>query len=330
MKYFKTEDQKEKITCLLCQHYCQLQEGQVGICGVNKNENGSLRTLVYAHPSALNIDPIEKKPLYHLLPATTALSLGTVGCNFKCPFCQNWQISQEKRVDTSVNISPQQIVDLALQNGAASIAYTYNEPTIFYPYAKDIGLLAKKEGLKNIFVTNGFESLEVVKDMASWLDAANVDLKSWDEAYYKRVLKGALEAVKDTLRLMVAEGIWVEVTTLLIEGENDSDEDLKAMADFIAKELGVHVPWHLSAFHPDYKMLDHTNTSLQTLERAQKIAKEAGLLYVYLGNVPVHGDTYCPECNTLLIDRTGYRVTQNKLINGACPQCNRAIEGVWR
>ena len=330
MKYFKTEDQKEKITCLLCQHYCQLQEGQVGICGVNKNENGSLRTLVYAHPSALNVDPIEKKPLYHLLPATTALSLGTVGCNFKCPFCQNWQISQEKRVDTSVNLSPQQIVDLALQNGAASIAYTYNEPTIFYPYAKDIGLLAKKEGLKNIFVTNGFESLEVVKDMASWLDAANVDLKSWDEAYYKKVLKGDLEAVKDTLRLMVAEGIWVEVTTLLIEGENDSDEDLKAMADFIAKELGVHVPWHLSAFHPDYKMLDHTNTSLKTLERAQKIAKEAGLLYVYLGNVPVHGDTYCPECNTLLIDRTGYRVTQNKLINGACPQCHRAIEGVWR
>ena len=330
MKYFKTEDQKEKITCLLCQHYCQLQEGQVGICGVNKNENGSLRTLVYAHPSALNVDPIEKKPLYHLLPATTALSLGTVGCNFKCPFCQNWQISQEKRVDTSVNISPQQIVDLALQNGAASIAYTYNEPTIFYPYAKDIGLLAKKKGLKNIFVTNGFESPEVVKDMASWLDAANVDLKSWDEAYYKRVLKGGLEAVKDTLRLMVAEGIWVEVTTLLIEGENDSDEDLKAMADFIAKELGVHVPWHLSAFHPNYKMLDHTNTSLKTLERAQKIAKEAGLLYVYLGNVPVHGDTYCPECNTLLIDRTGYRVTQNKLINGACPQCHRAIEGVWR
>jgi pyruvate formate lyase activating enzyme len=330
MKYFKTEDQKEKITCLLCQHYCQLQEGQVGICGVNKNENGSLRTLVYAHPSALNVDPIEKKPLYHLLPATTALSLGTVGCNFKCPFCQNWQISQEKRVDTSVNISPQQIVDLALQNGAASIAYTYNEPTIFYPYAKDIGLLAKKEGLKNIFVTNGFESLEVVKDMASWLDAANVDLKSWDDAYYKKVLKGGLEAVKDTLRLMVAEGIWVEVTTLLIEGENDSDEDLKAMADFIAKELGVHVPWHLSAFHPNYKMLDHTNTSLKTLERAQKIAKEAGLLYVYLGNVPVHGDTYCPECNTLLIDRTGYRVTQNKLINGACPQCHRAIEGVWR
>jgi len=330
MKYFKTDNQKGKITCLLCQHYCQLKEGQVGICGVNKNENGSLRTLVYAHPSALNVDPIEKKPLYHLLPSTTALSLGTVGCNFKCPFCQNWQISQEKRVDTSVNLSPQQIVDLALQNGAASIAYTYNEPTIFYPYAKDIGLLAKKEGLKNIFVTNGFESPEVVKDMASWLDATNVDLKSWDDAYYKKVLKGGLEAVKDTLRLMVAEGIWVEVTTLLIEGENDSDADLKAMAEFIAKELGVHVPWHLSAFHPDYKMLDHANTSLKTLERAKKIAKGAGLLYVYLGNVPVHGDTYCPECNTLLIDRTGYRVVQNNLIDGHCPQCNRAIEGVWR
>uniref|UniRef100_UPI00261EC691 AmmeMemoRadiSam system radical SAM enzyme n=1 Tax=Sulfurimonas sp. TaxID=2022749 RepID=UPI00261EC691 len=248
----------------------------------------------------------------------------------KCPFCQNWQISQEHSVDTSVDISPQKMVDLAIENGAASIAYTYNEPTIFYPYAKDIGVIARERGLKNIFVTNGFESEEVVKDMASWLDAANVDLKSWDDAYYKKVLKGGLEAVKETLRNMVKEGIWVEVTTLLIEGDNDSDADLKAMAAFIADELGRHVPWHLSAFHPDYKMQDHESTKLQTLERAKKIALEAGLEYVYLGNVPVHGDTYCPDCGTLLIDRTGYSVTQNKLVDGHCPKCNREIEGVWK
>ncbi len=330
MKYYKTLESKEKITCLLCQHYCQLKEGQVGVCGVNKNVHSELKTLVYGHPSALNLDPVEKKPIYHLLPGTTALSLGTVGCNFKCPFCQNWQISQEHSVDTSVNISPQEMVNLAIKHKASSIAYTYNEPTIFYPYAKDIGVLAREQGLKNIFVTNGFESIEVVRDMASWLDAANVDLKSWDDAYYKKVLKGGLEAVKDTLRNMVQEGIWVEVTTLLIEGENDSDSDLQEMAAFIANELGKHVPWHLSAFHPDYKMQDHASTSLATLQRAKKIAEDAGLEYVYLGNISLPEDTYCPECHTLLIQRTGYNVTQNKLIEGYCPKCNREIEGVWK
>ncbi len=330
MNYYKDLEKSNKIMCMLCQHFCQLKEGQAGICGVNRNENGELKTLVYGHPSALNLDPVEKKPLYHLLPGTSALSLGTVGCNFKCPFCQNWQISQEHAVDTSVDISPQKMVELAIANGAASIAYTYNEPTIFYPYAKDIGVIAKERGLKNIFVTNGFESEELVKDMASWLDAANVDLKSWDDTYYKKVLKGGLEAVKETLRNMLKEGIWVEVTTLLIEGENDSDADLKAMAVFIANELGKHVPWHLSAFHPDYKMQDHESTKLQTLERAKEIALEAGLEYVYLGNVPVHGDTYCPDCHALLIDRTGYSVTQNQLVDGHCPKCNRALEGVWK
>jgi len=191
-------------------------------------------------------------------------------------------------------------------------------------------LLLELAGLKNIFVNNGFETKEIIEDMPQWLDAANIDLKSWDDAYYKKVLKGGLEEVKDTLRRMVSAGIWVEVTTLLIEGENDSDKDLEEMATFIADELGYHVPWHLSAFHPDYKMKDHKYTALTTLERASKIAKKAGLYYVYLGNVPVHGDTFCPHCDTLLIDRTGYSVTVNNLKNGHCPKCNRAIEGVWK
>ena len=330
MDYYEKIEAKEKIVCLLCQHFCKLKEGQVGVCGVNKNENGELKTLVYGHPSALNVDPVEKKPIYHLLPGSFALSFGTVGCNFRCPFCQNWEISQEHTVNMDVEVSPQKMVDLAIEHNAKSIAYTYNEPTIFYPYAKDIGLIAKEKGLKNIFVTNGFESPQVVKDMASWIDAANVDLKSWDDAYYKKILKGGLEAVKETLRGMVKEGIWVEVTTLLIESENDSDKDLKEMANFIANELGKHVPWHLSAFHPDYKMQDHNSTQLATLQRASAIAKKAGLKYVYMGNVPVHGDTYCPDCGTLLIDRTGYAVTQNSLIDGHCPKCNREIEGVWK
>ncbi len=329
MKYYKKEEGKDRIICLLCQHYCKLKGGQTGICGVNKNVDGALKNLVYGHPIALNVDPVEKKPLYHMLPGSKALSFGTVGCNFKCPFCQNWDISQEHEVNESIKVSPEEMVTLALEQGAESIAYTYNEPTIFYPYAKDIGVIAKEKGLKNIFVSNGFESAEIVEDMASWVDAANIDLKSWDDAYYKKVLKGGLEAVKDTLRKMVDAGIWVEVTTLLIEGYNDSDKDLREMAEFIANDLGKHVPWHLSAFHPDYKMLDHDATKLETLQRAKKIGQKVGLHYIYLGNVPVHGDTHCPECGELLIDRTGYSITVNKLKDGHCPKCNRAIEGVW-
>ena len=329
MKYYKKEEGKERIICLLCKHYCKLKEGQTGICGVNKNVDGELKTLVYGHPIAVHVDPVEKKPIYHLLPGSRALSFGTVGCNFKCPFCQNWDISQETKVNEEIKVSPEQMVALALEQGAESIAYTYNEPTIFYPYAKDIGVIAKEKGLKNIFVSNGFESPEIIEDMASWVDAANIDLKSWDDAYYKKVLKGGLEEVKDTLRRMVDAGIWVEVTTLLIEGDNDSDRDLKEMAEFIAHDLGKHVPWHLSAFHPDYKMLDHNATGLETLQRAKKIGQEAGLQYIYLGNVPVHGDTHCPDCGELLIDRTGYTVTVNKLKEGHCPKCNREIEGVW-
>ena len=329
MKYYETL-QNNKIKCILCRHYCQLKEGQIGICGVNKNENGQLINLAYSHPSALNVDPVEKKPLFHFLPGTLALSLGTVGCNFACPFCQNWGISQSKNIDKSVSISPTQMVKLAKKYKCSSIAYTYNEPTIFYPYAKDIGVLAKEQGIKNIFVSNGFESPAVVKDMANWLDGANIDLKSWDEKYYKKVLKGGLEAVKDTLRLMISEGIWVEVTTLLIEGDNDSQKELEEMATFIADELGRFVPWHLSAFHPDYKMKDHDYTKVETLKKAYNIAKKAGLYYVYLGNVSLPQDTYCPKCGELLIDRSGYNVTLNKIKNTKCPKCKREIEGVWQ
>lgn len=221
------------------------------------------------------------------------------------------------------------MVAIAIEEKCDSIAYTYNEPTIFYPYAKDIGVLAREKGLKNIFVSNGFESPEVIEDMAGWMDAVNIDLKSWNKDYYKKVLKGGLEEVKDTLKRMVDIGIWVEVTTLLIEGENDSEDDIKEMAEFIKNDLGPHIPWHLSAFHPDYKMLDHKRTGLETLQRAQKIGKEAGLYYIYLGNVPVHGDTHCPQCDELLIDRTGYNIIVNKLKSGHCPKCQREIEGIW-
>ncbi|PTB83997.1 AmmeMemoRadiSam system radical SAM enzyme [Sulfurovum lithotrophicum] len=329
MQYYKKVEGKENISCLLCRHACKLKEGQTGICGVNQNAEGKLKTLVYGHPIALNVDPVEKKPLYHLLPGTKVLSFGTVGCNFKCPFCQNWDISQTNIINKNIEVSPEQMVELTLKEGASAIAYTYNEPTIFYPYAKDIGVLAKEKGLKNIFVSNGFETHEIIEDMSTWVDAANIDLKSWDEAYYKKVLKGGLEAVKDTLRRMVKAGIWVEVTTLLIDGENDSDTTLEEMARFIAEDLGVDVPWHLSAFYPHYKMLEHQATGIDTLQRAERIGKMAGLKHIYLGNVPIAGNTYCPECDTLLIDRTGYNVTTNRLKEGSCPHCSKPIAGVW-
>ncbi len=330
MQYYKIVEGKDKIICLLCRHYCHLKEGQIGFCGVNKNSNGELENLVYGHPIALNVDPIEKKPLYHFLSNTTALSFGTIGCNFKCPFCQNWNISQERNINKDIYVSPNEMVELAIKYGSKTIAYTYNEPTIFYPYAKDIGIIAKQRGIKNVFVSNGFETSEIIEDMKDWLDGANIDLKSWDDKYYKKILKGGLEEVKDTLKLMVKSRIWIEVTTLLIEGDNDSYKDLEEMADFIANELGRYVPWHLSAFHPDYKVLDKPPTSIQTLQKAYKIAKEAGLYYVYLGNVPVKADTYCPNCQTLLIDRSGYNVVTNNLIDGQCPKCKREIEGVWK
>ena len=321
---------KNSITCLLCSHYCKLKEGQIGICGVNKNEGGSLKNLVYGHPVTINIDPVEKKPLYHFLPLTKTLSFGTVGCNFKCPFCQNWSISQEKNINTSTFVEPKQMVQLALSHGCKSISYTYNEPTIFYPYAKDIGVIARENGLKNIFVSNGFESKEVVKDMKYWLDGANIDLKSWDDGYYKKILKGGLEQVKSTIKNLVKEGIWIEVTTLLIEGDNDKEEDLKEMAKFLVNEVGDFVPWHLSAFHGNYKMREHKNTSLDRLLFAKDIALKEGLKYVYLGNVAYPADTYCPNCGELLIDRSGFNVIINKLENGRCPKCQREIEGVWR
>ena len=320
----------DRIVCELCRHYCKLKEGQVGICGVNKNEDGQLKNLVYGRVSALNIDPVEKKPLYHFLPGSLTLSLGTVGCNFHCPFCQNWQISQTHDPDSSYEVTPEQLVAAALERGCTSIAYTYNEPTIFYPFARDVAILAKKHGLKNIFVSNGMESPEMIEDMRGIIDGFNIDIKSFDSEYYKKVLKGSLEGVLDTLKRLKDGGFWVECTTLIVPGDNDSDQELTQIARFIAGELDPYTPWHISAFHPDYKVRDKGPTPLETLNRAKAIGKKAGLTHIYLGNVPEEGVTSCPGCGLELIVRRGYHVTKNILIDGHCPACKREIEGVWR
>ncbi len=319
----------ERIVCILCRHYCKLKDGQVGICGVNANEGGRLRNLVYGKVAALNIDPIEKKPLYHFLPGTTALSLGTVGCNFQCPFCQNWQISQSNAIESSQSVTPQQLVEAAVREGCSTIAYTYNEPTIFYPFAKDVALLARRQGVKNIFVSNGMETPEVIEDMKGVIDGFNIDLKSFDPEYYKKTLKGSLKGVLDTLKRLKKGGFWVEVTTLIVPGDNDSDEELRQIATFISEELDPFTPWHISAFHPDYKVDDKLPTPIETLKKAEAIGKSAGVKYIYMGNVLTDGVTYCPDCHTPLIERQGFYVTKNRLENGKCPVCGRGIEGVW-
>ena len=284
MQYYQYNDE-DTIICLLCKHYCKIHDGRTAKCGINKNEGGKLVNQTYNHPSTINIDPIEKKPLYHFLPKTKSLSIGTVGCNFRCPFCQNHTISQTNGVDKNVIYTPQDIVNLAIKSGVQSISYTYNEPTTWYQYAKDIGVLAKEHGLKNVFVSSGYESKEVLEDMRSWVDAVNIDLKSFNYDYYQNVLKAKLDGVLDSLKFFAKSNIHLEITTLIIPNVNDSDEEIDKMAEFIACNLGVDIPWHLSAFHPDYKMLDTIRTPLDTLQRAKKIAEGFGIKHVYLGNV---------------------------------------------
>ena len=328
MKYYHSNDE-HTIICHLCKHYCKIHEGRTAKCGINKNVDGELKNLTYNHPSTVHIDPIEKKPLYHFLPGSRSLSIGTVGCNFRCPFCQNHTISQTNAIDESVVYTPQDLVDMAVSNGVESISYTYNEPTTWYPYAKDIGMLAKEQGIKNVFVSSGYESKEVLEDMKSWVDAVNIDLKSFSHDYYKKVLKTNLDGVLDSLKEFAKSDIWLEITTLIIPDVNDSDEEIDKMAEFIACNLGIDVPWHFSAFHPDYKMLDTPRTSLESLERAREIAHGFGIKHVYLGNIINDSSTYCKKCKTKLIDRVGFSSHVEGLVDSKCPTCSEVIKGVW-
>lgn len=327
MQFFKVDGSRK--VCTLCAHYCHLKEEQIGLCGVNQNHDEGIKNLVYGYPVALHVDPIEKKPLYHFLPGTRALSLGTIGCNLKCPFCQNWSISQEKELHSKEYFSPEHIVDLALRYECESIAYTYNEPTIFYPYARDIALLAHQKGIKNIFVTNGYASLEVMEDMKGLIDAVNVDIKSFNAHYYKTALGGDLNVILDNLRRFKQSRIWMELTTLIVPTRNDSKQELTAIASFIAKELGIETPWHISAFHPDFKEQHLPNTPLETLKMAESIAKEAGLAHVYIGNAGQENLTHCAQCHNVLLERKGYGVFEKRLHNGCCPTCHAKLAGVF-
>ena len=321
-----------KVRCYLCAHRCQILPQGLGICGVRKNIDGVLNTLVYAEAIAASIDPIEKKPLYHFLPGSSSYSVATCGCNFKCGFCQNWQISQTSK--KSLNLSnqnqlmPDQIIREAKRANCASISYTYTEPTIFFEYAYDTAKLAKAQGLKNIFVTNGYMTEEALKEISPYLDAANIDLKSFSEDFYRKECKGSLQPVLDSIKLAKDFNIWVEVTTLVIPGQNDSEDELKNIVQFIAS-LGGEIPWHISRFHPNYKFLDYEPTSLEILKRAKKIGESAGLRYVYLGNVLGDSDTYCYIFGKVLVKRGYFEVFEANIKDGKCSFCGAAVDGVY-
>ncbi|NCD11329.1 MAG: AmmeMemoRadiSam system radical SAM enzyme [Epsilonproteobacteria bacterium] len=327
-----------RIECDACYHRCKLHEGAYGICGVRRVENGQLRLLVYAKAAAAHIDPIEKKPLFHFLPHSRVFSFGTVGCNFSCQFCQNHEISQYPKTKEhrifGETLTPEMIVTLALKQGCQSIAYTYNEPAVFFEYTYDTAKLAHEAGLKNIYVTSGYETPKAIETIAPFLDAMNIDIKAFSQNFYHKICGASLQPVLDTLAYAHQKGIWIETTTLIIPTLNDSDKELREIATFQAT-LDDAMPWHISAFHPTYKMLHLPPTPHDTLKRAHAIGKEAGLKYVYVGNVDdaSHESTYCPQCHNGVISRHGHLgecVTNHLMCSGACPHCGYIIKGIWR
>ncbi len=323
------------VRCQLCRFHCRIAAGESGLCGVRTNRDGILYTLVYGRSIAEAIDPIEKKPFYHVEPGSLSYSIATVGCNFRCLHCQNHQISQWPRERGTVAgepLSPEQVVNRAVAAGCRSIAYTYTEPTIFYEYAFDCARLARQRGLRNLFVTNGYTETAVLEEIAPWLDGANVDLKAFRADVHARLTGARLQGVLETLRDYRRLGIWLEVTTLVIPGINDDAEQLRGIARFIVDELGPQVPWHVTAFYPTWRLLDAPPTPPATLVRARRIGLEAGLHFVYTGNIvdEVGSRTDCPGCGKVLIERRRMRTTDSCLKDGGCPDCGAPLAGLWR
>ena len=323
-----------RVRCNLCAHGCTIKPDRRGICGVRENKNGILYSLVYGALIAEHIDPIEKKPFFHVYPGSASYSIAAVGCNFNCEFCQNHEISQMPRSTMMImgeDVPPAEIVTRAIKSESKTIAYTYTEPTVYFELAYETARIAHKQGLGNVFVTNGFMSHSAIETISPFLTAANVDLKSFRDDFYKKQCGARLQPVLDSLQKMKQMGIWVEITTLLIPSLNDSDKELKDIADFIAS-LGKETPWHISRFHPQFKMLDKQVTPVSSLHRAREIGRQAGLKYVYSGNVP--GDegenTDCFHCGNRLIERYSYRIVSSNLSGNKCNRCGTQLEGVFQ
>jgi len=321
------------VCCSLCKHRCKIREDKRGICGVRENRGGKLYSLVYGKVIAEHIDPIEKKPLFHFQPGSRAFSIGTVGCNFHCKHCQNFDISQYPHEHSGEIIgqdrTPEQLVEATKNAGCKTIAYTYTEPTIFYELAYDTAVLAQKQGIKNVFVSNGYMSPEAAHKIAPYLDAINIDIKALTDKFYQDVCGAHLKPVLETIQLMKDLGVWVEVTTLIIPGLNDGERELRDIARFV-KGIGPETPWHVSKFYPAYRLLDRPPTPVATLRHARELGMEEGLRYVYEGNVAGEGDehTYCYACGALLIERYGLDLIASHLENGNCPECGAKIDGV--
>ncbi len=324
-----------KVQCHLCSHRCVIKQGRRGKCNVRENQEGVLQTLVYGKLIARHVDPIEKKPLFQFLPGTLSYSIATVGCNFRCRFCQNADIAQmptdhQGRI-MGEQTDPEEVVRAAKRAGCRSISYTYTEPTVFFEFAYQTAKLAHGEGLRNVFVTNGYMTAEALRMIQPYLDAANVDLKAFSNTYYKELCGAKLKPVKETLKLMKSLGIFVEVTTLIVPGLNDDGAELNNLASFIAADLGVDTPWHISRFHPTYRLRDRPPTPVESLTAARRIGIEAGLKYVYTGNVPgeIGESTYCSGCGQMVIERWGFQVRRLRIKNGCCTHCGAAVDGVW-
>lgn len=331
MKY-QTTLKDNKVQCNICPRNCKLSEGQNGFCQIRKNIGGKVTLTSYGYNTGLSVDPIEKKPLYHFYPGSKVLSFGTLGCNMGCMFCQNWQISKSK-ADPKINhTEPEQIVELAIKLGCKSVAFTYNDPVIFFEYAVDTAKICRDKGIKTIAVTSGFINPEPRKEFFAYMDATNIDLKGFSEEFYKKNCLSSLEPILDTIKYVRnATNCWMELTTLLIEGENDSDTELQKECEWIVENLGEDVPLHFSAFHPDYKFMDRPPTKFSTLLRAYDIAKEAGIKYVYTGNIPdtKTSTTYCDACSKPLIIRMNYETISENIQGGRCKFCGEKCAGVF-
>ena len=331
MLYEKIED--NQVRCYLCAHHCRIKPDKRGICGVRENRSGILYSLVYGKLIAENVDPVEKKPLFHVYPGSKSFSIATVGCNFRCIFCQNHEISQIPRESGRImgrDVSPVVVVERALDTGSRTISYTYTEPTIYFEFAYEIAMIASDKGLKNVFVTNGFMTEEALDTISPYLHAANVDLKSFSDDFYKKRCGARLHPVLDRLKKMKSLGIWVEITTLLIPTLNDGDNELRQIAEFIYS-LGAETPWHVSRFHPQYELTDIPPTPIATIHRAVEIGKESGLKYIYSGNIPGDEgeDTRCSNCGEHLIDRYGFYIERLNLKGTNCPRCNTPLDGIF-
>jgi pyruvate formate lyase activating enzyme len=330
-RYYERLEQG-RVRCTLCPRGCVTGDRERGYCRVRENRNGTYYTLVYGYPCALHLDPIEKKPFFHVLPGTASLSLATVGCNLECKFCQNWQISQSRPEQVDVKyVTPASITEQAIELGAPTIAYTYGEPVVFIEYVQDIARTAKEKGVRSIVISNGYMEQKPLRDNCALISAMKIDLKAFDDAYYRSICGGTLKPVLDSIVTVRSEGVWLEIVYLMVPTLNDDPEKIREMARWLVRNAGDDVPVHFSRFFPQFRLKNLPPTPVSSLERAYEVCREEGLKYVYVGNVPQHWteSTYCPGCEKKIISRSGYRITAVDITGGTCRFCGEPIPGLW-